>query len=60
MSKAPCLQLKAASVESDGVSHLCSALGGDLLSRYKEVRKDVGEDEVTPSGPSVGRTPIPL
>ena len=47
-------------MESDGVSHLCSALGGDLLSRYEEVRKDVGEDEVTPSGPSVGRTPIPL
>lgn len=45
-----CLQLKAASMESDGVSHLCSALGEDLVSRYEEVGKDVGEDEVTPSG----------
>lgn len=37
-------------MESDGVSHLCSVLGGDLVSRYEEVGKDVGEDEVTPSG----------
>ena len=50
MLKAPCLQLKAASVESYGVSHLCSVLGGDLVSRYEEVGKDVGEGEVTPSG----------
>ena len=43
-------------MESDGVSHLCSVLGGDLVSRHEEVGKDVGEGEVTPSG----WTPIPL